>query len=580
MHTPEKAPANDGERKQSAARGPRLPAMTPAAAAAGPMSPAAVLTLQRAIGNRAVARALAHDEHVHGADCGHGPVQRRAAVDTSDAPAEILKAALASENLPIETSTLRKAQSVYQNDRLSLGRVHTGPLAQRAVEAFGAKAMTVDTHIFFGAGAEHDTATAFHEFGHLDKNTRGIAESGTDNGGGVPVTDPNQSSERTAATDGAAAARGAEVAPSVAQRAVDQGAAMGAGPGAGPADAVQRVTVQRMENQRRHRRRSGDEYEADASGSPSSAGTSPERREMRRRVEEANLDLGGLQDRLAGLQDIQPFRRMPPRVPTGDTPESLSPELSESSTSSESPERPPELPENEKLTPLHDLLMEELNKPGGVNRKMKVTFKVAEGTANPFASMGHSWIEISGSAGSTTVGYFPAARDGIPLFQSVPGGVHCPDPVARYGRPTQYEEKRRPLKDIIRGYHLINEQSQADYNWTLNNCTTFATSVWKTITGKEIPHEWLTLYGLLSTAIATPHGAGEGLQAHQERRHERRIDETAPRFEGVMGATLFPGPGTPRQKAERKVRGKYHQSSSSDERSKRDRSRRDSDSVD
>ena len=580
MHTPEKAPANDRERKQSAARGPRLPAMTPAAAAGGPPSPAAILTLQRAIGNQAVSRALAREEHVHGADCGHGAVQRRAVADTSDAPAEILKAAMASEHRPIENGTLKKAQSFYQNDRLSLGRVHTGPLAQRAVEAFGAKAMTVDTHIFFGAGAEHDTATAFHEFGHLDKNTRGIAESGTDNGSGVPMTNPNQSSERVAATDGAAAANGAEVAPSVAQRAVDQGAATGAGPG----DAVQRVTVQRMENPRRHRRRSGDEYEADASGSPSSNGSSPERREARRRMEEANFDMGDIQERLRGIEEARPFPRMRPRVRAGDSPEVASPEVmserSEGSQSSQSPERLPELPENDKLTPLRDLIMEELSKEGGVNRRMKVTFMVNAGQPNPLVHMGHSWIEISGSGGSTTVGFFPADRNGIALFQSVPGGVHCPDPVAGRGNQTQHEEKRKPLKDIIRGYHLINEKSQADYNWTLNNCTTFACDVWKTVTGSSIPHEWLTLYGLLSTVINTPHGAGTGLDAHQKERHERRLEETTPRFEGPMGAALFPGPGTAREKADRLARGKYHQSSSSDERSRRDRARRDSDSVD
>ena len=77
--------------------------------------------------------------------------------------------------------------------------------------------------------------------------------------------------------------------------------------------------------------------------------------------------------------------------------------------------------------------------------------------------------------------------------------------------------------------------------------------------------------------------AGEGLEAHQERRHERRVDELTPRYEGYMGATILPGrgPGTAKQKADREVRRKknYHQSSSSDDRSSRHR-RRDSDDVD
>ena len=141
------------------------------------MTPAAVLTLQRALGNQTVSSMLGQEEHVHGGDCGHGPVQRRAAVQTEtetvETPADILNAAKASASRSIESGTLQKAQSFYDNDsRLSRVRVHTGPLAQRAVATFGAAAMTVGEHIFFGAGVEHDTATAFHEYGHLDKNTR------------------------------------------------------------------------------------------------------------------------------------------------------------------------------------------------------------------------------------------------------------------------------------------------------------------------------------------------------------------------------------------------------------------------
>lgn len=247
MHTPEKLPASKGGPAGGAVKSPQPSPMSamypvsPAAAARGPMTPDAVLTLQRAVGRQAVARALGREEHVHGADCGHGAVQRRAVVETAQAPAELLDDAMASTSRPIEGGTLKKAQSFYQNDHLSRGRVHTGPLAQRAVAAFGATAMTVGEHIFFGAGVERDTATAFHEYGHLDKNTRGIAETGTDNGTGAPVTNPNQGSEREAATDGAAAAKGAEVAPSVAQRAVRQAGAPFAGSGA----PVQRATVQR-----------------------------------------------------------------------------------------------------------------------------------------------------------------------------------------------------------------------------------------------------------------------------------------------------------------------------------------------
>jgi hypothetical protein len=252
MHTPEKLPANKRGTGGGAAKAPRSSAMSPAAAARGPMTPGAALALQRAVGNQAVSRMLAQEEHVHGADCGHGAVQRRATFETAEAPAQTLNAAMASSSRPIEGGTLKKAQSFYQNDRLSQGRVHTGPLAQRAVEAYGAKALTVGNHIFFADGAERDPATAGHEIGHLDKNLRGIRETGTDHGSGVTVTDPNQGSEREAAIDGDAFAQGAEVAPSVAgQQAGGQDTATGAE--AASDTTLQRATVQRARDSERRR---------------------------------------------------------------------------------------------------------------------------------------------------------------------------------------------------------------------------------------------------------------------------------------------------------------------------------------
>ncbi|MEY9926515.1 hypothetical protein ABH926_001137 [Catenulispora sp. GP43] len=291
MHTPEKLPASKDGKGGGPAKAPRPSVLSPAAAVGGPMTPAAVLTLQRAVGNQVMSGMLGREEHVHGADCGHGSVQRRVAVETENAesPADILKAAMASASRSIESGTLKKAESFYQNNRLSRGRVHTGQLAQRAVAAFGAEAMTVGEHIFFGAGVENDTATAFHEYGHLDKNTRGIAETGTAGASGIPVTDPGQHSEREAENDGAAAAGGAEVAPSVvAQRAAGQGAAAAGGESA----TVQRTRSsgrrrsnsprdEEEERSYRHRSRSYDYDYEDARATtsyvpaPSSSGSSP-----------------------------------------------------------------------------------------------------------------------------------------------------------------------------------------------------------------------------------------------------------------------------------------------------------------
>ncbi len=80
--------------------------------------------------------------------------------------------------------------------------------------------MTVGAHLFLPPDGTRNKALVGHELSHLDKNLKGVRETGADNGAGVTVTDPAQRSERTADSDGVAFAAGAGTAPSViAQRA-------------------------------------------------------------------------------------------------------------------------------------------------------------------------------------------------------------------------------------------------------------------------------------------------------------------------------------------------------------------------
>ncbi|RPK62935.1 hypothetical protein EES44_16190 [Streptomyces sp. ADI96-15] len=213
--------AKDEQPRRKAPTGP-LPARAavPAAApVARPVTPEAVMALQRSVGNRVVARLAGQDQHVHGAGCGHeggaesgGPEQR-----------SLLDAAVASPSRPLSGSLRADAESFYQND-LSATRLHDSPVAQRATAAMGAQAMTIGTHVFLGAGASASREIIGHELGHVDKNVRGVPETGRSNGSGVSVTDPGQHSERTAAADGAAFAAGETTAPSVvAQRATAPG---------------------------------------------------------------------------------------------------------------------------------------------------------------------------------------------------------------------------------------------------------------------------------------------------------------------------------------------------------------------
>ncbi|MEV7546564.1 DUF4157 domain-containing protein [Streptomyces sp. NPDC089915] len=196
-----------------------------------------MLELGQAAGNAAVARAMEERRHRHGPGCGHpepAPVQRREAVHHGhehghghegkqdpgpQAQLGLLRSALSTPSSPLPDPFLSKAKSFYRNDGLGAGRVHDNPTARRAAESLGAHAVTVGSHILLGPGAAGNTEILAHETSHLDKNLRGVRETGTDNGNGVAVTDPGQGSERAAAADGAAFAAGRGTAPSAAQRA-------------------------------------------------------------------------------------------------------------------------------------------------------------------------------------------------------------------------------------------------------------------------------------------------------------------------------------------------------------------------
>ncbi|NJP65735.1 DUF4157 domain-containing protein [Streptomyces spiramenti] len=173
-----------------------------------------MMRLQQAAGNMAVARAVEEARHEHGPGCGHGQADAAPAGQL-----DLINEAMATPSTQLPGAFLSKAQSFYQNDRLSAGRVHSNPTAQRATEAMGARAMTIDNHIFLGASAIGDTETLAHEASHLNANLSGVKETGTTNDAGITVTDPAQGSEIAAMTDGAAFAAGADTAPSiVAQR--------------------------------------------------------------------------------------------------------------------------------------------------------------------------------------------------------------------------------------------------------------------------------------------------------------------------------------------------------------------------
>ncbi|MCS0635622.1 DUF4157 domain-containing protein [Streptomyces sp. LP05-1] len=166
-------------------------------------------SLQRLADPGVVARDAGPDQHVHGSGCGH---DGGGGVDPATQSA-LLASAISSPSRPLSGALRAEADAFYRND-FSSARIHDNHVAQRATEALGAQAMTVGAHVFLGPGMAGNKEVMGHELGHVDKNLRGIRETGNDNGAGLSVTDPGQDSERTAAADGAAFAAGARTAPS------------------------------------------------------------------------------------------------------------------------------------------------------------------------------------------------------------------------------------------------------------------------------------------------------------------------------------------------------------------------------
>ncbi|MCF2127489.1 DUF4157 domain-containing protein [Strepomyces sp. STD 3.1] len=174
-----------------------------------------MLTLQNQAGNAAVSsvvqRRFDPEQHQHGAGCGHDGIDDR----SPEGQSQLLAAAKETPSSSLPGSFLAKATSFYQNPKIADGRVHADPIAQRATAAMGAEAMTIGMDVYLGPSAIGNEGILAHEASHLDKNSRGITETGVSNGAGPSHTDPGQDSEVAAVRDSDAFESGVDVAPSV-----------------------------------------------------------------------------------------------------------------------------------------------------------------------------------------------------------------------------------------------------------------------------------------------------------------------------------------------------------------------------
>ncbi|MDH6131352.1 hypothetical protein P3T37_000721 [Kitasatospora sp. MAA4] len=169
-HQPEQAPDVSPSRPPEARSAVAVPGPS------GDLSPAAVLALQRSVGNAAVSRLLSGTRPA--------PVQRSAVHDVLRSSGRPLDAPIRSE----------------MEDRLGADfsdvRLHTGEAAQRSAAEIGARAYTSGHHVVIGPGGA-DKHTLAHELTHVIQQRHGPV-AGADNGSGLAVSDPSDRFEREA----------------------------------------------------------------------------------------------------------------------------------------------------------------------------------------------------------------------------------------------------------------------------------------------------------------------------------------------------------------------------------------------
>jgi hypothetical protein len=219
----------------AAVRGARArrggPAKAPAIAAnhaVASRSPQAVLALQRAAGNAAVAQLAEQEQHVHDGGCGHQRPVQRSGVD------QVLR----SPGTPI-AAPVRQDMEARLGADFSDVRLHDDASARRSAAELGARAFTSGSHVVLGAGGG-DSQTLAHELIHVVQQRQGPV-AGTDNGGGLKVSDPSDRFEREAEAGAARAMSAPAQVRSEAGTAAAGATAVQRAPVEGAATAVQRA---------------------------------------------------------------------------------------------------------------------------------------------------------------------------------------------------------------------------------------------------------------------------------------------------------------------------------------------------
>ncbi|EMF57736.1 DUF4157 domain-containing protein [Streptomyces bottropensis] len=190
------------------AKAVRVPAVTttqaPARRRPDLSSPQGLLALQGTTGNAAVVQLLrgaghswAQEEHRHGADCGHRgaaePTVQRSAVH--DVQRSAVHEVLRAPGQPLDSATRTDMEARLGAD-FSDVRIHDDSAAKASAAEVGARAYTSGSHVVIGDGGA-DKHTLAHELTHVIQQRQGPV-AGTDDGGGLRVSDPSDRFEQAA----------------------------------------------------------------------------------------------------------------------------------------------------------------------------------------------------------------------------------------------------------------------------------------------------------------------------------------------------------------------------------------------
>ncbi|MGW6722917.1 eCIS core domain-containing protein [Streptomyces sp. NPDC054995] len=129
------------------------------------------------------------ERHRHGAGCGHEEAQRPAV--QRSAVHDVLR----TSGRPLEDTVRTDMESRLGAD-FSDVRVHDDRAAKASAAEVGARAYTSGSHVVIGDGGG-DRHTLAHELTHVIQQRQGQV-AGTDNGGGLKVSDPSDRFERAA----------------------------------------------------------------------------------------------------------------------------------------------------------------------------------------------------------------------------------------------------------------------------------------------------------------------------------------------------------------------------------------------